>query len=79
MTAAIDMGALGVYVLIVSCVLGAMLVGLLIAGLTHQANGDVPCPEWVAATDPMGLVSWTPCPHRRPCPLHDRNGVKRHA
>lgn len=74
------MEGLGVYVLIVSCILGAMLVGLLIAGLTSAANHEEDCPEWVAV-DPVNVgatVAWSPCPHRRPCPLHDRNGVKRH-
>lgn len=70
------MAALGPYVLIVACILGAMLAGLLIAGLIHQANQEEDCQEWVLDE---ARATWSPCPHRRPCPLHDRNGVKRHA
>ncbi len=82
------MSALGPFVLIVAGVLVVMVAGLLIAGLTSHANGEEACPEWVAVThehsracpDPVCTRQvWTPCPHRRPCPLHDRNGVRRHA
>ena len=59
--------------------LACLGAGVLIAkALTGPADWTVddPCDEWIVAVvlskdrPPSGEI-WRPCPHRRPCPLHD--------
>lgn len=78
-----DLGTVAIYG---ACFIVAALVilaaGVAIAKATTgpaSFTEDEPCPEWIAAPNPDAgdLLLWTPCHHRRPCPLHEKGGQHR--
>lgn len=78
------MSALGPYVLVVIVTLAVLAIGCL-AALASAAGGDVPCDGWVVDGDLVDQLDSdlrgvfpSPCPGRKPCPLHDREAHTHH-
>lgn len=72
-----DLSTVAIYgACFVAAALVVLAAGVAIAKFTMGPESwsyDEPCPEWVATTPEFenSVSAWTPCPHRRPCPLHE--------
>lgn len=71
--------AVGIVLLCAGVLIAKALMG------PERWSYDDSCPEWVAVEHTHSRVCpdpvctrrvWTPCPHRRPCPLHDTTHMR---